>query len=252
MIQTRFFFLLVSFSFFQFLSAQTKKDSVYVPTALIEMFSSEGCSSCPLGSQFMEKIIQIADSNDQPVFVIDYHVQIWDHATFKDAYADSMWTKRQRTYMDKTNQPALFTPMLVINGKHNLPAGDKKEVGRTLSNIMTKASPHSLEIGGKPIPDSSLLRVNYRAEGNLDSTQMVFVLAETEIVHKVTGGENAGQTLKHHHVARKLLTTDLKSKIGSFDFPIDKGTDLSKYIMVVFVQHKRTWHVYAANQLYFK
>lgn len=233
--------------------AQNTADSLaYTPSVLIEMFSSEGCSSCPLADQFMQKIINIADSNDQPVYVLDYHVNIWDNSTWKDKHADTSWTSRQKIYMDKTGQPALFTPMLIVNGRFNLSAGEKKDVGKAITTILSGPMEASLNLNAQLLNEKNAVDIQYRIFGKTDSTQLVFVLAEREVESKVTGGENAGQTLVHHHVVRKLLKTDVKAATDRYQFPVEKGVDLSKYILTVFVQHRRTWQVYASGQIVFK
>ncbi len=233
--------------------AQNNTDSnAYTPSVLIEMFSSEGCSSCPLADQFMQKIINLADSNDQPVYVLDYHVNIWDNSTWKDKNADSLWSNRQKVYMEKTGQPALYTPMLLINGHYNIAAGDKKEVGKTISTILSEPMEAALDLKADMLGEKDMINIKYRISGKMDSTQLVFVLAEREVESKVTGGENAGQTMVHHHVVRKLVSTDVKAYQGFYNFSVAAGTDLSKYILTVFVQHKRTWKVYAAGQIVFK
>ncbi len=243
---------IIQHSTFNISHAQAEKDTMlYSPSVLLEMFSSEGCSSCPLGDKFMQQIINIADSNEQPVFVLDYHVEVWDNSGWKDRFSDSVWTRRQQIYMEKTNQPALFTPMLIVNGKYNIAAGDKKTVGGAISHILKTPIPVRMDIS--PAPTQGGIKINYELKGNFDSTQLVFALAYKEVSSNVTAGENAGQTLMHHHVVKRLETMPVKDAKGSYDFLTDEETykTLGDYILVVFLQNQFTWQVYATEQLNF-
>lgn len=243
------------FSIFTFTAkAQVLNDSIHAPTVLLEMFSSEGCSSCPLGDKFMQQIIHLADSAEQPVFVLDYHVDIWDHAGWKDRFSDSIWTKRQRTYMEKTRQPALFTPMLVINGKYSVPAGDKKLIGGLISHTLKTQIPVRMDIMAEPISGLNKgIKINYTLHGRFDSTQLVFALAHKEVSSDVTAGENAGQKLVHHHVVKTLETMPVSNPRGAYDFYLDDATykNLGDFLVMVFLQHRNTLRVYATEQIIF-
>jgi hypothetical protein len=250
----RLLFILICLIYITAAKAQLLYDSIHAPTVLLEMFSSEGCSSCPSGDKFMQQIIHLADSAEQPVFVLDYHVDIWDHAGWKDRYSDSIWTKRQRTYMERTRQPALFTPMLVINGKYSVPAGDKKLVGGLISHTLKTRIPVRMDIMAEPISGLNKgIKVNYALQGRFDSTQLVIVLAHKEVTSDVTAGENAGQKLVHHHVVKKLESIPIASSQGSYDFYLDDETykNLGNYLVMVFLQHRNSWRVYATEQINF-
>src|SRR6187431_3200043 len=94
------------------LQAQEAQTQLVVPTVLVELFSSEGCSSCPQADQFLQEILTIADSAQAPVFGLDYHVDIWNKSGWVDQFSDTSFSRRQREYMVKNQQYALFTPMV--------------------------------------------------------------------------------------------------------------------------------------------
>src|SRR6478752_1769381 len=88
------------------LQAQEAQSQLVVPTVLIELFSSEGCSSCPMADNFLQELLTIADSVQAPVFGLDYHVDIWNKSGWVDQFSDTSFSRRQREYMVKNKQQA--------------------------------------------------------------------------------------------------------------------------------------------------
>jgi hypothetical protein len=223
------------------------------PTALLELFSSEGCESCPYADVFMEEILRLADSTNSPVYVIDYHVDIWNRQGWYDSLSTPEFSLRQRTYMKKVKQDAMFTPMVYINGQYGMPGGYKKEIGQAIYKEMVTPAKVGLTINANLLNNGKGLSVSYNLTNKIDSAQVTLVLVENEVVNNITGGENKGKTLHHHHVARQMYTIPVKNEYsGIYQFPIDPEMDLSKYTLVGFVQHINSWQVLSTDQVFFK
>jgi hypothetical protein len=71
------------------------QEKMYQNNVLIELYSSEGCSSCPIADAFMQEVIHLSDSTMSPVYVIDYHVDYWNKSGWVDPFSDSLYTKKQ-------------------------------------------------------------------------------------------------------------------------------------------------------------
>lgn len=222
------------------------------PSVLLELFSSEGCSSCPEADAFAQEILSLSDSTHSPVFVIDYHVDIWNRSGWVDSFSTPEFTKRQTDYMTKVKQEAMFTPMMFVNGQYGMPAGAKKEIGQAIYKELVTAAKSNLTINAAMLSDGKGLNISYMISSKPDSMQLVLVLAEREVTSKVTAGENAGKTLVHHHVARRLITVPLKEQSGFYTFPLGDFVNLEKYILVGFLQHVNSWKVYSTDMVYFK
>lgn len=236
------------------LTAQTENQGRFQPTVLLEMFSSEGCSSCPLADAFMQEVMHIADSTSSPVFLLDYHVDIWDKSGWVDPYSDSTYSKRQLEYMNKVGQPALFTPMLFVNGKWGMAAGNKREVGGAIFQELSKGAEASLSLNASMMNDGSGIVVAYNLITQLpnDSIQLVLALALKEAKSNVTAGENSGKTLVHHQVVKKLETFKITEPTGYVNIPIPENTALSDYALIGFIQNKNTWKIYSCDELSFR
>src|SRR5438045_3960894 len=77
-------------------------------SVLLELYSSEGCDNCPAADQFMDEVIRIADTTRQPVYVIDFHVDLWDRSGWKDVYSDSVYTNRLIKHATMVGQQHIF------------------------------------------------------------------------------------------------------------------------------------------------
>lgn len=234
-------------------NAQTPAPEGAYPNVLVELFSSEGCSSCPVADDFLKDIIRIADSTQSPVFCLDYHVDIWNRSGWVDRFSDTSFSRRQREYMVKSGQPALFTPMVFVNGGGAYPGAAKKEIGKAINrNLMTNPIT-KLEMKVSFIPTSSSLLIRYNAVGRIDSCTFNAVLAFKEVKSDITAGENAGKTLVHHHTVQSWKWQQITpSGKGEFQMQLPPGASLDNLILVGFVQHDPTWTVLTTEQLEFK
>ena len=87
----------------------------YKSFALLELFTSEGCSSCPLADKLLPQL-----ANDSNIISLSFHVDYWDHLGWKDRFSSSEFTSRQREYADQLRLEGIYTPQLVINGMYEL------------------------------------------------------------------------------------------------------------------------------------
>lgn len=229
------------------------QDTIAYPTVLIELFSSEGCSSCPEADAFLKELITIADSNNAPVFCLDYHVDIWNKSGWVDRFSDTSFSRRQREYMVKTGQRAMFTPMMFVNGGGALPGAAKKEVAKLINQNMSIAPKAGLVTRAGYVVQTNKLIVNYDITGKTDSCVLSLVLAYKEITSEVTAGENKGRTLVHHQTAKVWKEFNIDpSKKGKIEMDLPSDVPLSNLMLISFVQHVPTWTVYATDQLLFR
>ena len=225
----------------------------YQPAVLVELFSSEGCSSCPYADAFLKELIDISDSSKTPVYVIDYHVVIWNKSGWVDPFSDSAYSLRQQEYLYKKKLGAMYTPMVFVNGgDKEFAGGDKRAIGKAIQNTLSNPAQHYLRTGVTGIENEDSIMLAYQVWGDIDSLQMNIAFVQREINSQVKGGENSGLILHHHNVVRSLYTKELKGKEGMFKIPVKRDLNLDNYRLVIFLQHKRTWNVMATDQLTFK
>ena len=217
------------------------------------MYSSEGCENCPLADQFMKEILHVADSFHQPVYVIDFHVDIWNRSGWVDPFSDSINSRRQFNEAMNVGQLSIFTPMVFVNGQGGLPGAAKKEVGSYINSNMRKFRVHNLTTNAQVYQGKSALSIDYKIDGNIDSVEIHFALVKKLISSNVTAGDNKGKTLIHHNVVRMFKSEVVKSKSGHYDLPLpDPNIDLTEYGLVSYIQKQNGGNIYAVDELLFK
>jgi hypothetical protein len=228
-------------------SAQTKNSTV-----LIELYSSEGCDNCPIAERFMEEVMALADSTHAPVFMIDFHVDLWDRSGWKDKYSDSAYTWRLIRQAEKIGQQAVFTPMVFVNGQGGVPGSARGQIGSLI--YMNLGDPYAMGVSTEAawLGGKNVLDIKYTVDGFTDSCQIHFALVQKKVETDVTAGENTGKHLVHHNVVRKFHSLYLQAAKGTTQIPVEPGTDLHDYKLVTFVQSLRNGKVFATEELLFR
>lgn len=227
----------------------------YEPTVLLEMFSSEGCSSCALASEFLGQINKLADSTQSPVYILDYHVDVWNKSGWVDPFSKAEYTLRQEMYMEKLGIAALFTPMMIINGKMALAGGERQRVGRAIATELSTPAHSDVFIEAQIKPEKSAIEVAYDIYTDLpmDSIYLVLVMAKRKAESMPTAGENKDKYLVHHHVVTDIKIIQPTIKKSSYRLELsDKIFDrLSDYALIAYLQNRNTWQVLTTDELLF-
>jgi hypothetical protein len=159
---------------------------------VIELFTSQGCSSCPPADKLLGELVR-----DPSLVVLSLPVDYWDSLGWKDTLADPRNSARQRAYARARGDRGVYTPQVVVNGAAHVVGSDKTAIQRALS-VRSDASlpvPITLAVA------SGNLSVNIPA-GKGAGEVWVYSLAK-EVPVTVTRGENRGRTVTYHNVARR-------------------------------------------------
>jgi len=224
------------------------------PTAVLaELFTSEGCSSCPPADRFLQTL-EAQPIPGADVIVLSEHVDYWNHIGWKDPYSSHLYTERQSKYAQRFQLDGPYTPQMVVDGTSqfvgsNQALADKAfaaalespKIPVRLSAISVDAS-HTLHAHVEAGPLEPSLR--------LRSVDVYVAVALNHAETQVSGGENNGHTLKHVAVVRSLTkVSELRqSQPGAQDFQIklDPGWDLSNLRLVAFLQEPHQGRVVGA------
>lgn len=170
--------------------------------ALIELYTSEGCSSCPPADRQMRRLREALDPGAQAV-PLALHVGYWDYLGWKDPYADPAFAARQEALVRVNRQRTLYTPQFFVNGAELRAARSSlREAVRRVNETPAAADIRlSAAASGK-----DMLRLRAQANAARRAPLDLYVaLTESELASKVPRGENAGVTLEHDHVVRQWL-----------------------------------------------
>jgi hypothetical protein len=167
-------------------------------TALVELFTSEGCDSCPPADKAISKL----KPTDKAV-PIAWHVDYWDRLGWKDRFARADAAVRQRDLVAAQGSRSVYTPQWIASGKTVQPGAFTASLDQTVAGINKQAAPVWMMLSYGPAL-FGYMGVDLAGEAPA-GTQAYIALLEDGISSQVTAGENKGATLKHDHVVREVI-----------------------------------------------
>ncbi|MEO6802953.1 MAG: DUF1223 domain-containing protein [Granulicella sp.] len=173
-------------------------------TVLVELFTSEGCSSCPPADALLRQINGQQMRPGKLIVGISEHVTYWNSLGWKDPFSATAYTERQEAYAQRFGTSGPYTPQMVINGQEQFVGSDKTALLRALAK-QSQPSPLSLRIESMAIQGDHLaLNFTWHGTSVPGSTQIFAVIADDTDQSSVLRGENSGRTLVHASVARSI------------------------------------------------
>jgi hypothetical protein len=210
--------------------------------AVVELFTSEGCSSCPPADEVM---IKLANEFPEHVYFLGYHVDYWDYTGWKDAFSNADYTKRQDRYAAIFGLNSIYTPQAVVNGEKEL-VGSKENQLRGLIREQLKGEPSSLiELSAKK-GERATISVSYKVS-NENNAVLNIALVQLTASTDVKRGENNGRKLNHINIVRGLQTILLNKDADSkTDFQVPPGLTAKDLKVIAFVQNEKDMKITGA------
>lgn len=213
--------------------------------AVLELFTSEGCSSCPPAEALLTEIQKQA--GDKPVYLLSYHVDYWNRLGWKDIFSKPEFTQRQYQYSQQLSAQ-VYTPQLVINGKMECVGSDESVISSSIKAALNDSAEASLNIQGQV--QGGKIAISYQVSGNIKNSQLRIALVQKQAVSQVKRGENEGRTLTHLNIVRELLEFDLKpGNQGSEQMKLPPGFNTHDWELISMVQNTKTGAIEAANRI---
>jgi hypothetical protein len=216
----------------------------FEPVAVVELFTSEGCSSCPPADKVLTKLTADAASDHRKIYTLSFHVDYWDRLGWRDPFSSSSYSDRQRQYAESMGLNGVYTPQMVVNGKYELVGSDETKLNEALSKSLQIKTTAALTKLTAAIRDQKII-VDYEAQGDLRGSDIHFALVSPYESTAVRRGENSGRQLSHTDVV--LQFTSLPAAVqGSVSFDQPTATDAHNLIVIAYVQQSDGMHIIAA------
>jgi len=212
--------------------------------AVVELFTSEGCSSCPPADKLIAKIAK--EDEGKEVYILSYHVDYWNQLGWKDRFSDAAYSNRQRQYASWLHLNTVYTPQIVVNGKTEFVGSNEYALNNAIDKGLHDSSMTKLIIAAKT--ENGKLKVHYETSDAAEGKNLVLALIQKTAETVVRAGENDGLTLSHVQVVRKLTNESVKEKNG--DVILDWQNDQKKnaWELIGFVQEKKGGRIISATK----
>ena len=169
---------------------------------LVELFTSEGCSSCPPADALLRKLDGMRTPDGALIVGLGEHVTYWNSLGWRDRFSSDTFTARQQAYGDRFRLDSVYTPQMVVNGQSQLVGSDEQGVARAIA--VAKASAIGLQISSVRLVEGKVA-VTYALRGAVPAGAEVWAaVADDRATTDVKRGENGGRQLEHVAVARSL------------------------------------------------
>ena len=225
-------------------------------TAVVELFTSQGCSSCPPADRLLSRLAR--DPRYQgKVIPLSFHVDYWNYIGWTDPYSSSRWSQRQQLYAARAfHSNRIYTPQVVVNGRAECVGSQEGAVIDRIANALAAEPAGSVSLAVDPPTPDGHLRVKVDARmtkaagpGNLDLWVAVY---ENELSTPVKAGENASRTLRNDRVVRRfekaftLPAAAGAEKSGEIVLGIDKRWKVQDLGVAAFLQDPATLAIHGA------
>ena len=207
---------------------------------LVELFTSEGCSSCPPADALLQRL-DTAQENGGPLIVLSEHVDYWNQIGWKDPYSSAFFSRRQNSYAHRFGLESVYTPQMVIDGGVEFVGSDSQKAQNAIQAARAQ-NKIPLRVTALLVQAPSVLTARVEAGPVADAGELELyaALALNHAESNVSSGENSGRRLTHVGVVKTL------SKIGKLSpgerfaqdvhLPIDAGSDARNLRLIVFAQ----------------
>jgi len=192
------------------LTKKTDLDFNYDPIIVLELFTSQGCSSCPPADVLLNKVKK---QYPNEVYALSYHVDYWNYIGWDDPFSKSIYTKRQRNYNQKFRSRSNYTPQLVVNGKEHFVGSSSSKLTAKISEYGKLQSTNKVAISGVN-KNEGVVNFTYNIEGEIADKQLRAVLVLNERTTSVKRGENRNRILKNSNIVVAEKYIDLSTANG--------------------------------------
>src|SRR5215475_3166984 len=214
---------------------------------VVELFTSEGCSSCPPADEFLRLLDAKQPIDGAQLIVIGEHVDYWDDQGWRDIYSDHDLTLRQAVYVNRLGLKSSYTPQLIVDGSAECSGNDRKraidviEKARVQSKVSIQISSTAFENGK--------LRAHIETGALPENAEVFVALALDHAESQVLRGENSGHRLEHVAVARNLAKVGKAGKGVTFAKDVEvKVKPAGPYRVIAFVQQANQGKILGAAE----
>jgi hypothetical protein len=247
----------IGFGFFHKPDAFSETNGADGAPVVMELFTSEGCSSCPPADALISEL----GSSTKSVIPLAYHVDYWNHLGWSDPFSSRQWSERQSDYARAMNLDGEYTPQMVIGGGWQCGGSDVGSIERAVAAARS-ASPLGRTSVQTNLADARSHKLQVKVSAQMFSTAgtgphlVMLAIYENGLVSKIGAGENGGRQITYDYTVRKLLPAfeldGTQSASGSKEITIDldRSWSLSHLGVAAFIQDPTSLRIEGAAAEY--
>ena len=211
---------------------------------LVELFTSEGCSSCPPADELLQQFDRLQPFTGAQLIVFSEHVDYWNHIGWTDPYSSRFFSDRQSNYSRRFDLNSVYTPQMVVDGAREF-SGNDSELARKAVQKALEVQKITMHISRISVDSSHRFRAHVEAEalpeaGKQHEADVYLVIALNHAESQVLRGENGGRHLTHVAVVQSLTKigkVEIRKKFAQeVNVNLDPKTDPADLRVIIFAQ----------------
>jgi hypothetical protein len=224
------------------------------PTVILELYTSQGCSSCPPADALLSRLGR-EKSSAGIVIPLAFHVDYWNRIGWTDPFSSSLWSERQGRYAAVRKTEQVYTPQMVLNGTAQVVGNDERSVRAEIARQLRAPRSGILTISRiTPAPHGLSVDVTAELKGAPARSADVYIaLFENDVSTAVRTGENAGRRLANDYIVRFLkkgfsISSGGAAKTRTVEVPLEPSWRRDRLGVVAFSQDPRTLAIHGASE----
>ncbi len=210
-------------------------DNTARPFAVVELFTSEGCSSCPPADAFLAKLVAKTRQRKESIYPLAFHVDYWDSLGWKDHLSDAADSQRQYQYVQALGLDSPYTPQMIVNGKEEFLGSNEARARRSIAAALDRPPTLTLQLTAGAI-SAGVLPADFTVSGS-SSAILRLAVVERNIESQVSRGENSGRKLKHENVVRVFQSVPIgPTRKGHASIPLPESLVTSHASLIAYAQ----------------
>lgn len=213
--------------------------------AVLELFTSQGCSSCPMADELLGKY---AILHNKQIMVLAFHVDYWNRLGWIDSFSNNKYSQRQNDYAAKLQLQSVYTPQLIVNGQKQFIGSNQQEIANAIDMALNENADATLSIADVAI-NGNAITFNYTTSINMENILLHAALVQTKVFTNIKAGENRGVKLTNYNVVRDFATTNKTLNGNFFLLHLPNGaTAALGFSIILLAQNKNSGKIIGAVQ----
>lgn len=216
--------------------------------AVVELFTSQGCSSCPAADRLLKEAVNAKNTTGE-VYGLSFHVGYWNRLGWKDPYSSDQYTERQKWYAAKKRLGRIYTPQMIVDGQDEFVGSQKSKLVESLRSSFSSNEKSALIITEVKKNDTQVT-VYYSGTGATSNEVLNVALVQKVASNRVPRGENRQKTLVHSNVVRAFRVVALRNK-GQVALELPVLSASADYEVIAYAQESESLKVTAVGKAAF-
>jgi len=222
---------------------------------LVELFTSEGCETCPPADKFLQRLLQEQPIGGVEIIAMAEHVDYWNRLGWTDPFSSPLFSNRQKYYAGFFKHDSVYTPQIIVNGTRELLGKDGMRPIEDAAKDPMGRIKLSVESANENAVSVNLKITKLPVIANGDHAIVTIAITEDDLSSNVLRGENSGKKLKHMGVVRTLHNVRpsfVEETVVSADLPLETNWKRDQLSVVAFVQEAQSRRVLASARIELK